>query len=240
MLAAKAKWRSFMVSKLCAGLACLWELFTKSIMNTDRENRIALFGGSFDPVQEAHIFVAQKAMEAFRLDKVIFIPARQNPLKNDAPGASAEQRLDMLKLALSEESAFEVSDLELQAEAELSYTVDTVESFRKLYPEATLFFLIGSDNLDTLHQWKSLELLFSLLDGVIVVSRHREDRKKLELNEQLSGAQKEKLREGFLDIEPVELSSTEIREALASKAFNGEGLPKKVFEYIQEKSLYRL
>src|SRR5690606_7723183 len=128
--------------------------------------RIALYGGTFDPVQRAHLEVARRACESFDLSELIFIPANQNPLKSHSPGASNSDRLQMLDLAIGAEARFYVSDLEISRQQGPSYTVETVHYFKQHLTSASkLYFLCGSDNLPRLHQWHRIEEIFSILDG---------------------------------------------------------------------------
>lgn len=123
--------------------------------------RIAMFGGSFDPVHHGHLLLAQDALETLHLDRLIFVPARINPHKQEAaPRASGADRLHMLHLATQEEPRFSVDPLELEREGP-SYTVDTLATFRSRWPGAELFLLLGEDNLPQLHTWHQIDTLLS-------------------------------------------------------------------------------
>jgi nicotinate-nucleotide adenylyltransferase len=128
--------------------------------------RIAIFGGSFDPVHHGHLLLAQDALTELGLDLLVFVPAGVNPHKmQTAPQASGEARLEMLQLATREEARFLVDPLELERDGP-SFTVDTVETFRRRWPEAELFLLLGEDNLPKLHTWHRFESLQNLVTFV--------------------------------------------------------------------------
>jgi nicotinate-nucleotide adenylyltransferase len=114
--------------------------------------KIALFGGTFNPVHCGHLLIAQAALEAHHLDRVVFIPAGHPPHKQK-PGTSARRRLAMLRLAIRGNRAFRVSDWEIRQER-VVYTFETVDHFRRRWPKAELYFIVGSDALKTLPTWR--------------------------------------------------------------------------------------
>lgn len=130
-------------------------------------NRIGLFGGSFDPIHLGHLLVAQAACEEFHLDRLFFIPAAQSPLKPEQAPAPAELRLRMLRLALAGEIQYEVDDQEIRRGSP-SYTIDTVHVYRQRYPKASLFYIIGADNVPSLHKWRAADELAALLEYLVV------------------------------------------------------------------------
>lgn len=121
--------------------------------------RIGLFGGCFNPVHLGHIAAARAALAHLELDRVIFIPSGQPPLKGSAGLLAGPDRLAMLELALQDEPAMEASAIEIERSGP-SYTVDTVRTLRSALPAgAELFFLLGGDCLARLPQWKGIEEL---------------------------------------------------------------------------------
>lgn len=116
--------------------------------------RIGIYGGTFNPPHLGHLHLAQYALQALQLDWILMIPDRVAPHKEMPEGTpSPEQRLQMLRLMVKDEPRIRVSELELQREGP-SYTYETVEQVRVLYPEAELFLLMGSDMLTSFHKWK--------------------------------------------------------------------------------------
>lgn len=185
--------------------------------------RIALFGGTFDPVHEGHLEVAQKAVSALGLDRVYFIPCRQSPHKESRPGASDADRLALLSLAIEPLPWARLDDLELKKPPP-SYTWETVREFRTRFPAPDeLFLLIGEDQWQKLPTWKNHLYLAENVE-FIVVGRHEQPQP----------------RPGYR-LHPIEgnhpASSNEIRSQLSNEV-KPLWLPREVERYIREKGLY--
>ena len=118
------------------------------------DERIGIFGGTFDPVHNGHLTIARSVFESERLDRMVFVPSARPPHKGDDIMFSAAERLHLLALALAGTPSFEVSSIELDREGP-SYTIDTLHEFKALYPPGTaLFFVVGKDNLFEIDTWK--------------------------------------------------------------------------------------
>ena len=130
----------------------------KGLVNKKRLRRCALYGGSFDPVHRAHLQVARYALEQAQLDRVVFIPAAQSPLKAHAPLTDAAVRLQMLSLALQGEACFELDESEVERGG-LSYTIDTVRHFSAGHPDTELYWIVGADQFEQLDRWYQIEEL---------------------------------------------------------------------------------
>jgi nicotinate-nucleotide adenylyltransferase len=186
--------------------------------------RLAIFGGTFDPIHEAHLALARQAAERFHLDRVLFVPASRPPHKSGVTHAEYEHRLRMTELACQNDTRFEVSRLEESTPR--SYSIDTIEKVRgSLMPGDELFFLIGADAFAEIHTWHRWR---DVLNAVtfIVVSRPGHHYRVPQ------GARIERLQE--LDL-PI--SSSEIRRALAASQ-SPAGLPDRVLTYILQQRLY--
>ena len=130
-----------------------------SIKNaTSEPARIALFGGSFDPVHCAHVNMAHCALKQAELDRVVFIPSAQSPLKLHAPLSGDKERLKMLHLALEEERNFELSTYEID-QGGVNYTIDTALYFQKRYQNSKLFLILGGDQFEQLDRWRRIHEL---------------------------------------------------------------------------------
>src|SRR3954454_19183830 len=187
--------------------------------------RICLFGGTFDPIHNAHLQIADAAQKRLALDEVHFIPAANPPHKDSAGLTSYEDRYRMVEIACKPYAAFIPSRLEEGAER--SYTVTTLERFRgELGDDDELYFLIGSDafaDLETWHRWQDVLKLTTF----IVVSRPGETYHIPE------GA-----RVVRLDVLDLPVASTTVRGRIARGKKTPE-LPDAVRKYIDEKRLYR-
>src|SRR5215469_2394863 len=180
--------------------------------------RLALFGGTFDPIHNAHLTVAREAADQFQLDQVWFIPAGHPPHKADQMVASFEDRLKMVELACRADPRFQPSRLE--AGGQKSYSIDTVERVRAMGEHP--FFIIGADafaDLATWHRWRDLVQATEF----IVVTRP---------GHQYTAP--EDARVHRLDTVALPVSSSEIRAKLAAGDTTDE-LPRAVAAYIAKK-----
>ena len=187
--------------------------------------RLAIFGGTFDPIHNAHLSVAHLAVQRFRLDRILFVPAYHPPHKAGITHAPYEDRVRMAELACQGEPRFEVSRLEEGTRR--SYSIDTIDRVRAtLDPDDVLYFLIGADafaEIQTWHRWRDVARSVRFL----VVSRpgHRYAIPSAVTVEPLN----------TLDL-PV--SSSEIRRALAAGERPSE-VPEAVLNYTKEHGLYK-
>lgn len=186
--------------------------------------RIALFGGTFDPVHAGHLEVAQSAVQELDLDRVIFLPCRQSPHKVEAAGASEGQRYAMLELATQNAKWAEVSDWEFHQPIP-SYSWRTAEAFAERYPDAKFFWLMGQDQWSVIKSWSRADYLASLVDFIV----HDRDGMSSRSGEGVS----------FLGGDHP-ASSSAIREALARRGkLPSSWLPPGVGDYLQKEGLYR-
>lgn len=193
--------------------------------------RIGIMGGSFNPIHERHVEMAQCAMKEYKLDRVIFLPTGNPPHKHEEL-ADVAHRYEMTRLAIFGLPGMEPSRMELEREGTI-YTVDTLTLMKKRMGDAQLFYMIGEDTMVDLPNWRKPDKVFSLCQ-FIVCCRSTEEPKRHPVYEELlqRGA---KLR--FLSLPPRDVSSTAIRKALAA----GEepvGLSPQVMEYIRVMGLY--
>lgn len=191
--------------------------------------KIGFLGGSFDPVHFGHLLAAQDAYEQHRLDRLIFVPAAQAPLKPNEVQSSPDDRLAMLRAALEGDSRFEISDFEVR-QGGMSYTIDSARHFRAMFPADQLYWIIGGDQLPRLHLWKSIEELVRLVDFIFLerpgfpVKAHPE----------IPG-----LRLHRCDGHVLSVSSTELRERTQLQLSLEYFVPHKAIVYIKENRLYR-
>jgi nicotinate-nucleotide adenylyltransferase len=186
--------------------------------------RICLFGGTFDPIHEAHLRIAQEALATFSLDTVLFIPAANPPHKDPSAVTPYNDRLRMVEIACAPYPRFEPSRLEESAER--SYTVDTLRRFRpQLAAEHELFFLIGSDAFEEIETWKNWREVVAMTEFIVVSRPGAEFR----IPEQ---ARVHRMPGLHLDV-----SSSTIRAQLAAGEPTPE-LPARVRRYIEERGLY--
>jgi len=129
--------------------------------------KIALFGGTFDPIHQGHIKIAELAKEHLQLDKVIFLPCKQSPHKLDRKTANELHRLEMCQHAIKHIDWAEVHDCDLTSPPP-SYSWKTAEYFNhKIYPDAELYWLMGTDQWNSLHKWSRFEHLATLVKFIV-------------------------------------------------------------------------
>ncbi len=197
--------------------------------------RIGIYGGSFNPPHIGHMDAARSAVTALNLDRLLLIPAREAPHKSAPEGTpTPEHRLEMLRIAARGLDKAEVSDLEMCREGP-SYTYETVEQLRDLYPNAELVLLMGTDMFLSFLSWKNPERIYqSATLGVFCRGLRKEKdaiyAQKTEL--EALGAKVELVGNPVIDI-----SSTQMRRLLVFR-FGKFLLPKGVGEYIRENRLY--
>ena len=126
---------------------------------------IGIFGGTFNPIHNGHISLAEQLLGKGILDKVLFMVSARPPHKNE-PQVSKEERLEMVRLALSDKENMEPCDLEFKREGN-SYTVDTMAEIRTLYKDDTVFFVLGADSFIQLPDWKEPERLFKEVSFIV-------------------------------------------------------------------------
>ncbi|OAB48799.1 nicotinate-nucleotide adenylyltransferase [Mycoplasmopsis gallinarum] len=128
--------------------------------------KIGLFGGSFNPIHEGHLKIAQFAFEKLNLDKLIFIPAATNPFKKNKKYAPSSDRIKMIQLAIEDKPHFEISEFETKRGG-VSYTFETIRYFKNKFPSDELFFLMGSDQLPKLNKWEYIDEISQKVQLVI-------------------------------------------------------------------------
>lgn len=197
--------------------------------------KYGIFGGSFNPIHYGHLMICEYIKEEMGLDKVIFIPTGNPPHKEI--GVSAEDRYEMVRLAISPNPDFEISDIET-TRVNLSYTVDTIRELKKIYKEEKLYFLIGLDSLFQLKTWKKIGDLSQEIEFVVALRPGYID--KEEINNEIDF-----LRENFgtkinlINTPLYEISSTDLRDRIHEGKSLRYLIPKKVLDYIEESGFYK-
>lgn len=191
--------------------------------------KIGFLGGSFDPVHFGHLMAAQDAYEQHALDRLVFVPAAQAPLKPGEVQSTADDRLAMVRAAIAWDRRFEVSDCELRRGG-VSYTIDSARHFRRLYPDDDLYWIIGGDQLPKLDQWKDIGELARLVEFIFL----ERPGYPVKARPEIAG-----LRLHRCDGHLLAISSTELRERARRGLSLDYFMPHKAIVYLQEKRLYR-
>ncbi|WP_413582985.1 nicotinate (nicotinamide) nucleotide adenylyltransferase [Bdellovibrio sp. HCB288] len=212
--------------------------------------KIGIFGGSFNPPHMGHINAIQTVAKKMGLNKIHVVPAAQNPLKTPVEGPTAEQRLELTKLAFAQygETYF-VDDQELKRGG-MSYTIDTIMNLRKTYEASDLYLIVGADKFEELSQWKDYSKILAETN-LVVTTRPGYDMP--ESMDEMPGYLKPlvadfdfnfiELTTGrniqFITLRDIEISSSEVRKWLRTGKPVEKYLPLSVETYIKEHKLYR-
>lgn len=129
--------------------------------------KIGILGGSFDPIHNGHIAIAQDSILQIGLDMVFFMPTAQSPLKGHHPHVPAPARYKMIELALQHLPKLDVLDWEILREGN-SFTIDTAKLLKKNWPNISFYWIIGTDLLQSLPQWKDINQLVQLIEFIVV------------------------------------------------------------------------
>ena len=199
-------------------------------------SKIGFFGGTFNPIHNAHLRIAQEAKDRFGLDRILLVPSGYSWMKDPKEIASREDRLRMAELAAEECEGFEVSTIETDQEGP-TYSYETLQKLKALYPEDEICFIIGADQLMILEQWKKPEEIFRLAT-ILVADRGGFDQQEMEEKAaELTERYGAKIR--IYHMEASELSSTDLRRRIRDGEDISGCVPEKVAEYIEKKGLYQ-
>ncbi|MFC1865812.1 nicotinate-nucleotide adenylyltransferase [Chloroflexota bacterium] len=195
-----------------------------------------ILGGTFDPIHHGHLAVAEVAAATLGLDEVVFVPAGKPWLKTGRRISSAKDRLQMVRLAITDKPGYRLSSIEVERKGP-SYSVDTVEEMKRQAAEADeLYFIIGWDSLTDLSRWYHPEYLISLC-RLVVVPRPGHPMPDLDaIDVTVPGLQGRLI---MLDKPRIEISASVIRERVVKGLPISHLVPEAVERYIAEVDLYR-
>jgi nicotinate-nucleotide adenylyltransferase len=203
----------------------------ETIIHKSDRMRLGIMGGTFDPIHYGHLLAAEEARVAISLDRVIFVPSGSPPHKKYPGMASAEDRYGMTLLATNGNPSFDVTRLETDRKGS-SYTVETLQRMKELYPGADLYMITGEDAALDLPLWRDPYKIVSLAK-IVAVSRPGGYHDKI-------GELPDEIRESVLVLRTalLDISATDIRERLASGRSANYLLPDAVLAYIKKRGLY--
>ena len=206
---------------------------------------MGVLGGTFDPVHFGHLRIAVECKEKLGLDELRMLPCARPPHRQQ-PIASAQQRFDMLQLALSHCDGIVADERELTRQG-LSYTVDTLISFKKDFPQSTLFLIVGSDSFQSLPSWHQWQNILELANIVIAKRPDNKNNRASEVGKLLASCFGDDLNAfrrsacgGVFElyVSQLDISSTGIRQLIGEKKSPQYLLPESVVRYIYQHSLY--
>ncbi|MEN9231384.1 MAG: nicotinate-nucleotide adenylyltransferase [Thermostichus sp. DG02_5_bins_236] len=196
--------------------------------------RIAILGGTFNPIHQGHLIMAEQALWQFHLDQILWMPAGDPPHKPLAPGATTADRLAMVKLAIADHEHFACSELEIHRQGR-SYTIETLRSLIQEQPDTQWFWIIGVDALRDLPQWHQAQELAQICHWIVaprVDAGHAPQVLR-------AVAEKLPLQAELLEAPTLTLSSTYLREQIQKGGSIRYLVPTAVEQYIHQHQLYR-
>ncbi len=192
--------------------------------------KLAILGGSFNPVHLGHVLLAEQAVRRFGYDTVAFVPAYKPPHKQLAVGATNEDRCAMLSLAIADYPEFKIETSELDREG-VSYTIDTVRYLQDTYAtvlQGNIGLIIGEDLVNGFHLWKDVKKLVQLTDVLLAFRGTSSEYKEFSFPFEYT----------MMENAIVDISSQEIRNRIQCGKDWKNLVHKNVYEYIQDKRLY--
>lgn len=199
--------------------------------------QIGIFGGSFDPVHCGHLRVAEACRDGVPLERILFVPAAAQPLKPHGPVASAEDRLHMLELAIEGRRGFAICPIEIERGG-VSYTVETLRQLVDERPRDELFLILGADALGDLPNWREPDAIRRLA-RIVVAERPGASPIEPPLRSRSGEPSPAHHEVIHVPIDPLDVSSSEIRDRVARGESIEGRVPPAVAAYIERKRLYR-
>src|SRR5262249_12090717 len=211
------------------------------MLESPRNMRIAIMGGTFDPIHNGHLAAAQSVAKTFQVDEVHFVPAFSPPHKQTRGITSPFHRFAMVALATVSFDRFRTSTIEVDA-LERRYTVETLDAMKTAYPGADLLFIVGTDMYQEIETWKNFRQLFELAH-LVIVNRpgfpFREDIAPYQiLNEEQTVTLPAEASVFYLPFVEQPISSTTIRDDRKRGEGVSQWLPPHVWSYIEKNRLY--
>jgi nicotinate-nucleotide adenylyltransferase len=201
----------------------------------ESKRKLGILGGSFNPIHNGHLILAQAALETYELDRVLFIPSARPPHKDPGMLLPGRIRMEMIEAALEGDPRFETCPVELDRGG-VSYAVDTLTELTDLYPDGAFYFIIGDDTLVELHLWHRIYDLLSLC-SFVTFARDRDDPIRPDAL-RLDPPWPKRLLANLTQGRRFEVSSSDIRHRVAEGMSIRYLVPDAVDMYITEHHLY--
>ena len=197
--------------------------------------RIGIMGGTFNPIHQGHLLLAEQAREYCELDEVLFIPSGNSYMKDSSEILDGEIRIFMTAAAIEDNPSFTLSTMEMESEG-ATYTCDTIQDLREKEPFAQYYFIMGADSLFSMESWKDPGEIFK---NCILVAAARDSRDTFSLTEKATELQaKYQARIIILPERKIDISSSEVRSRIREGKSVRYMIPDKVIDYISSNHLY--
>lgn len=195
-----------------------------------------IFGGTFDPIHNGHLHIAYAALDTLNLDKIVFVPAGNPPLKESEKITDAFVRYELVNLAIAKESRFEVSSYEINKKG-ISYTHETISHFREMEEDTKWYFIAGVDCLMDLDRWKNVK---DIMDNCEFVVYNRPGFENEEVFLQKRIIEEKYGKEiVFMSLPAMEISSSKIKKLMEKGLNVRQYIPENIYYAINELGLYK-
>lgn len=199
-------------------------------------SRVGILGGTFNPIHNGHLLLAENAFDTFKLNKVLFMPTGDPPHKDNKIIVSKERRLRMIELAIEDNHHFDVSTIEMDRLG-TTYTIDTLNYLKEQNPNYKYYFIIGADTLEQLLNWKNYSNVFNLCEFIVAQRDHYVKKNILNIKKDLENNNDAKIH--WLPMPKIDLSSSEIRKRINQGNTIKYMVPKDIEHYIYLNNLYK-
>lgn len=198
--------------------------------------KVGIMGGTFNPIHNGHLRLAEEAYKQFSLDEVLFMPCGKPYMKSEQDVVSGEIRAEMTQKAIQDNPHFKLSMMELEQSGN-TYTYQTMERLKKSNPDAEYYYIVGADSLFYMTEWKCPDRIFS---NCFVLAAIRGDKTTEDIEEQIRLLKRTYGANIFLLLtERMDISSSEIRHKVAEGETIENDVPAAVRTYIEKRGLYR-
>lgn len=205
----------------------------ETFKNGDKKVKLGIMGGTFNPIHNAHIAICEYIIKNLNLDKIVFIPTGDPPHKKDI--LYKYHRYNMVLLSIYEKQDFIVSDYEILQDNKKTYTIDTLKHIKSSYPEAELYFITGSDSINSIESWKDFREIFKYSRIVVALRPGISELLTLENIERYKEVYGARIDVCY--VPQMDISSTEIRKNAMNDRVR-DMVPQNVWRYIDKLSLY--
>ena len=197
--------------------------------------KVGIMGGTFDPIHNVHLIIAQCALESYQLDEILFVPSGIPWLKDISKVLNKKTRVSLTGLAIEGNQSFALSTIEIDREGN-SYSYKTVEELKEQNPDVDYYFIMGADSLFEIETWKNPA---ELMKNCIILVAVRDEYNDIQMNEQIHYLQEKYHAEiNLLQTPRLDISSTDIRRKVAEGKSIRYMLPDSVIDYIKKLHLY--
>lgn len=206
--------------------------------HTAKSEKIGILGGTFDPIHLGHLIIAEQARDQYGLDRVLLIPSGHSYFKDNRSRKvlPAQTRLEMTRIAARDHAPFEVSDIEVNRPGN-TYSFETLEQLRELYPSSELYFIVGADTVCSMRTWRAPERIFAACTILAAIREDQVDPEQLR-KESEALARDYGARILSVEIPNIGISSTDIRERAAAGKSIHYLVPSALESYIIENGIY--